>query len=230
MEHFDTSNNSLGFLVFKTNDFNFIVEFELSTLNSTCSNSTTTGNCEYIFNRHKERLISFSVRSGDVTVNCFHEFNNRSISRIARIGAGALESGESRALNDRCIVAGELVLIKSLTNFHLNEFEEFGIVNLIALVHEYYDVGNANLTGKEKMLLGLSHRAVSCSDNEDSAVHLSSTGNHVLDIVGMSGAVNVSIVTVFSLILNMSGVDCDSTLSLFRSLINHVVCFVLSLT
>ena len=80
------------------------------------------------------------------------------------------------------------------------------------------------------MLLGLSHRAVGSSDNKDSAVHLSSTGDHVLNIVSVSGAVNVSIVTVISLILNVSGVDCNTALSLFRSLIDVRVILELSLT
>ena len=79
------------------------------------------------------------------------------------------------------------------------------------------------------MLTSLSHGAVGSSDNEDSAVHLSSTGDHVLDIVSMAGAVNVSVVTLLSLILNVSGVDCDTTLSLLRSLIDLIVSFELSL-
>ena len=80
------------------------------------------------------------------------------------------------------------------------------------------------------MLLGLSHRAVRCSNYQDSAVHLSCTGDHVLNVVSMSRAVNVSVVTLVGLVLNVSGVDCDATLSLFRSLIDHIVSFVLSLT
>ena len=77
--------------------------------------------------------------------------------------------------------------------------------------------------------LGLSHRAVSSGNNQDSAVHLSSTGDHVLDIVSMAGAVNVSVVTVISLILNVSGVDGDTTLSLFGSLIDLIISYELSL-
>ena len=74
------------------------------------------------------------------------------------------------------------------------------------------------------MLLGLSHGAVGSSDNKNGTVHLSSAGNHVFDIVGMARAVNVSIVTGFGLILNVSGVNGDTTLSLFGSLID--VCIV----
>ena len=39
---------------------------------------------------------------------------------------------------------------------------------------------------KQNMFAGLRHRAVSRSNDEDSAVHLGGTGNHVLDVVGVS--------------------------------------------
>ena len=67
---------------------------------------------------------------------------------------------------------------------------------------------------------GLGHRAVGSSDNEDRAVHLSSTGDHVLYVVSMSGAVNVSLVSLVGLVLNVCGGDGDSTLSLLGSLID----------
>ena len=80
------------------------------------------------------------------------------------------------------------------------------------------------------MLTGLGHGAVSRGNNEDRAIHLSSAGDHVLDIVGMAGAVNVSIVTLSSLVLNVSGVDCDTALSLFGSLIDVSIIYEVSRT
>ena len=82
---------------------------------------------------------------------------------------------------------------------------------------------------EKDVLLSLSHRTVCTSNNEDSAVHLSSTCDHVLDIVSMAGAVNVCVVTLVCLILNVSCVDCDTTLSLLGSLVDHIVCFELSI-
>ena len=126
-------------------------------------------------------------------------------------------------------IAGEGVLSQIVTDIHLYEGEQLRIVNVIALVDEYNDCRNAYLTSQKDVLLGLSHRAISTSNNEDSAVHLSSTGDHVLDIVSMPGAVNVRVVTLLSLILTVSGVDCAATLSLLRSLIDLIVSFELSL-
>ena len=73
------------------------------------------------------------------------------------------------------------------------------------------------------MLTGLGHGAVGRGNYQDSTVHLGSTGDHVLNIVGVSGAVNVSIVTLVGLILYVSSIDRDTTGTLFGSLIDHVI-------
>ena len=70
------------------------------------------------------------------------------------------------------------------------------------------------------MLFCLSHNSVCCSYYKDSSIHLSSTSNHVLNVVSMSWAVNVCIVTFLCLILNVSSRNCDTTLSFFRSFID----------
>ena len=70
------------------------------------------------------------------------------------------------------------------------------------------------------MLFSLSHNTVCSSNNKDSTIHLSCTCDHVLNVVSMSWAVNVCVVTVSCLILNVCCRDCDSTLSLFWSFID----------
>ena len=97
---------------------------------------------------------------------------------------------------------------------------KLSVVNHVALVHEYNDIRNAYLTGKQDVLSGLSHNTIGSSYYKDSAVHLSSTSDHVLYVVSMAWAVNVCIVSLLCLVLNVSGRDCDTTLSLFRSLID----------
>ena len=79
------------------------------------------------------------------------------------------------------------------------------------------------------MLAGLRHRAVSSGYNQDSTVHLSSAGDHVLNVVGMARAVNVSVVTLSGVILNVCGVDGNAALLLLRSLVDCVVCLILSI-
>ena len=116
-----------------------------------------------------------------------------------------------------------------LADFHLNQLKQLLVVDLVALVQEDQNGGNVNLTGQQQVLAGLSHGAVGSSDNQDCAVHLGSTGDHVLDIVGVTRAVDVSVVTLLGLVLDVSGVDGDTTLALFGSLIDGGVIGVLRL-
>ena len=44
---------------------------------------------------------------------------------------------------------GKSYSAQQLTNFHLNQLQQLLIVNLIALVQEYNDVGNAYLTSQQ---------------------------------------------------------------------------------
>ena len=81
-EHLKTCNNNFSSLFCKTNDLNFFRSLDLTSLNSTCSNSTTTCDCEYVLNRHKERKVCLTVRSWDIIVNCIHKLCNASASRI----------------------------------------------------------------------------------------------------------------------------------------------------
>ena len=72
------------------------------------------------------------------------------------------------------------------------------------------------------MLVGLRHRTVRSGNYEDGTVHLSGTRNHVLHIVGVSGAVHVSVVTVSGLILDVRRVDRDTALLLFGCVVDRV--------
>ena len=54
------------------------------------------------------------------------------------------------------------------------------------------------------------------------AVHLGRTGDHVLDVVGMTRAVNVRIVAVVGLILDMGRGDGNTALTLFRGVVDLV--------
>lgn len=57
---------------------------------------------------------------------------------------------------------------------------------------------------------GLWHRAICAGDDEDRTVHLGGAGDHVLDIVGVTGAVDVGVVAISGLVLDGCGVDGDA--------------------
>ena len=168
-------------------------------------------------------------RSGDVVVDCVHQLLDAGILRSVGILRLAGQGVQSGTLDDGQVVAGEVILAQQLTNLHLDQLQQLLVVQQVDLVQEHDDSRHADLTGQQDVLAGLSHGAVGSSDDQDSAVHLSSAGDHVLDIVGVARAVNVSIVTLVSLILNVSGVDGDTTLSLFGSLVDAGIILELGL-
>ena len=88
------------------------------------------------------------------------------------------------------------------------------------LVQENNDLWYVYLLSQKYVLVCLWHRTVSSSYYQDSTVHLSSTSNHVLNVVGVTWAVYVSVVTACSLILYVSSVDGDTTLLLLRCVID----------
>ena len=213
-EHLDTGNDSV-LCILDADDLDGLVELELTALDTAGSNGTTTGDGHNVLNGHQEREVVVTSRRRDVLVDGLHELANG----VHPLGV-TLESAQSRTTDDGDVVAGEIVLGEELTGLHLDEVDELVIVDHVTLVQEDDDVGNADLTGEQDVLAGLSHGAVGSSDDQDSAVHLSSTGNHVLDVVSVARAVNVSVVTGSSLVLNVGDGNRDAALALLGSLVD----------
>ena len=69
---------------------------------------------------------------------------------------------EGRTFDNRNVITGIFVGAEEFTDFHFDELEEFLVVDLVRLVHEYNKSRNANLTGEQDVLTGLRHRAVCC--------------------------------------------------------------------
>ena len=75
------------------------------------------------------------------------------------------------------------------------------------------------------MLFGLGHGAVGAGDDEDGSVHLGGSGDHVLDVVGVAGAVDVGVVAILRLVLDGGGVDGDAAGSFLGRGVDLVVLF-----
>ncbi len=142
---------------------------------------------------------------------------------MAELLVGIFEGGERRALDDRDLVAREVVLGEQLADFELDELEQLRIVDHVALVEEHDERGHADLAGEQDVLAGLRHRAVSGRHDQDRTVHLGGAGDHVLDVVGVAGAVDVGVVAVRRLVLDVRGRDGDAARLLFRRLVDLVV-------
>src|SRR5450759_2567959 len=117
-----------------------------------------------------------------------------------------MHCAKSRTTDNRSIVSIKFIEVKKITNLHLNQIEKFQIVNHINFIHKYKHSRYVYLVCKKNVFTCLRHWAVISSHYQDSTVHLCGTSNHILDIVSMSGTVNMCIVTFSSLIFNVSSV------------------------
>ena len=219
-EHLHGGDDGGLLLVGQANDLHGLASLQHATLHTAGSHGAAAGDGEHILDGHQEGQGVVTGRSGDIVVDSVHQLLDAGILGSVGIGGLGDQGVQSGTLDDGDLVAGELVLVQSLTDLHLDQLQQLLVVHLIALVQEDHDGGHAHLTGQQDVLLGLSHGAVGGGDDQDSAVHLSSAGDHVLDIVGVARAVHVGIVTGVSLILHVSGVDGDTTLALLGSLID----------
>ena len=129
---------------------------------------------------------------------------------MIRVAGGQRLDGA--ALDDRDLVAGEFVLGEQVAHFHLDEIEEFRVVDHVALVHEDDDRRDADLAGEEDVLAGLRHRAVGGADDEDRAVHLGGAGDHVLHVIGVAGAIDVRVMALVGLVFHVGSIDRDAAL------------------
>ena len=132
----------------------------------------------------------------------------------------ALERLQRRTADDRRVVAGEVIVRQELTYFELDEVEDLFVVDEVALVEEHDDVRHADLLREEHVLARLQHRAVIGGDDEDGAVHLGGTRDHVLDVVDVARAVDVRVVARVRLVLDVRDRDRDTALTLFRSVVD----------
>jgi hypothetical protein len=106
-------------------------------------------------------------------------------------------------------VAVVLVLREKLADFHLDEVEHLRVLHRVALVERDHDVTEADLASEEHVLARLRHDRVERRHDEDRAVHLRGARDHVLDVVGVAGAVDVRVVALLRLVLHVRSRDRD---------------------
>ena len=72
------------------------------------------------------------------------------------------------------------------------------------------------------MFTCLRHWTVSCSHYNNGTIHLCSTSNHIFYIVGVTWTIYMGIMTIGRLILYMRSIDGNTSLLLFRGVINLI--------
>ena len=205
---------------FQTDDFDFFANLDDAALDTTGHDGAATGDGEYVFDGHQEGAVQGALRLGDVGVEGVGQLHDGAFAQVTLVAFHGFQCG---TLDDWDVVTGEFVLGEELTNFHFDQFEQFGVVDHVAFVQEHDDVRYAYLTGEQDVFAGLGHGAVSSRTNQNGAVHLRGTGDHVLHIVSVAGAVNVGVVAVGGFVFDVGGVNGDAACFFFRRRVNLVV-------
>ena len=132
MEHLGAGDDGLLGLVLETDDLDLVADLDDATLDTAGNDGAAAGDGEHVLDGHQEGHVSLTVRGLDPGVNSVHELPDAVI--LGGVGIGGLgdQSVQSGALDDRGVVAGEVVLVEQLTDFHLDELEQLGIVDLVA--------------------------------------------------------------------------------------------------
>ena len=175
---------------------------------------------EDVLDGHVEGLVDVAHGGGDVVVDRVHQVQDGLAPLAVLLGAGALQRLQGASHHDRDVVPGELVLGEELAHLQLHQLEQLGVVHHVGLVEEDHHGGHLHLAGEQDVLAGLGHGPVGRGDHQDGAVHLGGTGDHVLDVVGVAGAVHVGVVALGRLVLHVGDGDGDAPLLLLGGVVD----------
>lgn len=219
-EGFDTGDSGLDGLLSHSENFDFLTDLQLSSVDGSGDDGSSSWNLERSFDGEEEWLIEISGWWLDVVVHDSEKFFDFLDSEIR---VGAIQGAESGSENDFGVFSIVVVFAEEFSNFHFDKFVDFWVWSLVALVDENDDVGDSYLSAEEDMFSGLGHRSIGGGDKKNACIHLGSTSNHVLDVIDMAWTVDVSVVTCFCLVLDGGCVDSDTSGLFFWCLIDLVV-------
>src|SRR5438094_10375380 len=216
VEHFYAGHHRLAGVV-DADHLDLFVDLDLAALDPAGNDRATTFDREDVLDRHHERLVEGTLRDRDVAVDRIHQLHDR----VFPLGV-ALERLERRDLDDRDVVAGELILREQLADLELDQLQDLGVVDRVDLVEGDDDPRHADLARQQDVLPGLRHRAVGGGHDQDRAVHLGGAGDHVLDVVRVPGAVDMRVVPLLGFVLDMGGRDRDAASLLLGSVVDRI--------
>ena len=191
-----------------------------ATLDAPGHHRAATGDREHVLDGHQERLVEVADRVRNPRVARVHQLED-ALGRV-RLPRVALQRLERRAADDRRVVAVVVVLAQQLLNLDLDQLEHLLVSgsSMSTLFRNTTIAGMPDLTTEQDVLARLRHRAVGRRHDQDRAVHLRRARDHVLDVVGVAGAVDVRVVALLRVVLDVSRRDRDPALALFRRLVD----------
>src|SRR3954454_6156068 len=98
---------------------------------------------------------------------------------------------------------GKLFLVSSSRTSSSTRSSSSSSSTMSTLLRNTTMYGTSTWRGEQGVLAGRGHRAVGRGDDQDGAVHLRGAGDHVLDVVGVTRAVDVGVVAGVGLVLDV---------------------------
>src|ERR1700741_1196755 len=216
LEHLHAGHHCLGRGP-DTDDLHLLVHLHLAALHTSRRHRAASLNREDVFNRHQKRLLNGALRRRNVTVHRVHQLQHR----LLPFGI-AFQCFQGTAAHHRNVVAGKFILAQQLAHFQFHQLQQFRIVYRVSLVHEYYHRRHTYLPRQQNVLARLRHRTVGGGRPQNRAVHLRRARDHVLYVVGVTGTINVRVVSILRLILHVRRRDRDPACFLFRRLVDLI--------
>jgi hypothetical protein len=207
-----------------TDELNFGVALQGAALDTARDDGTATSDGEDVLDSHEEGLLGFTLWGGNPRIDRLEQLVDLGNTNLR---FAALDGAQSRTHDDGCLVALETVAAEQLAHLHLDELQHLRVVHRIHLVHEDDDLLHTDLAGEQQVLTGLGHLAVRRGDDDDGSVHVGGSRDHVLDVIGVTRAVDVGVVAGFGLVLDVGGGDGDTALALFGGLVDGAILEVL---
>src|SRR5215510_3938394 len=195
----------------------FLSYLYLSSLDPSRCHRSSSRDREDILHRHQKRLINFTRRLRDVAVYCFHQLIYTLFSFWL-----ALKPLQRASSNDRDLVSWESIDRQQLSYLEFHKVQQLWIVYRVYLIHEHNHRRHSHLSRQQDVLSRLRHRPVSRRHYQYRPVHLRRTGDHVLDVVRVSRAINVRVMPVLRLVFNVRRRDRDSACFLFRCVVYRI--------
>jgi hypothetical protein len=180
-EHLDARDRGLHRRL-QANDLNLLAHAHHAALHAPRHHRAATRNREHVLDRHQEGTVLRTLGLRNVAVHLRHQLHDRLLADLRRL---VLERRHRGALDDRNVVARELVGGEQLAHLHLHKLHQVRI-RQVHLVQEHHQRRHAHLARQQDVLPRLRHRAVGGRHHQDRPVHLRRTRDHVLHVVGVA--------------------------------------------